>query len=277
MLWFVSNVGNVSNDGRLAGLVIEAKSDRGRVSTHINSIGRGGMKFKTAFILKRIKILWKTDGKYWHRKWNTLKWGCTVKIVFLSDVRDKDGYKNIGGLNTSVRGREGWGGEGGGGGGEGGEGQKCWFKHRCQRGRGIGGRVSLQAASPMCRKTDPLLPLEPCLLGSAQSCICIWDSYLYLKSGGLPADSPLDLVDRSLGTFLFHVSGISKTSWLGYSDLLDMFPPSCWLLCSCTDCSHIRYVDCWEKHFCPYTLFFLQVQQNEKTSDLQVEDILTTK
>ena len=61
MLWFVSNVGNVSDDGRLAGLVIGAKSDRGRVSTHINSIGRregrGGMKFKTAFILKRIKIL----------------------------------------------------------------------------------------------------------------------------------------------------------------------------------------------------------------------------
>ena len=40
MLWFVSNVGNVSDDGRLAGLVIGAKSDRGRVSTHINSIGR---------------------------------------------------------------------------------------------------------------------------------------------------------------------------------------------------------------------------------------------
>ena len=34
MLWFVSNVGNVSNDGRLAGLVIGAKSDRGRVHSY---------------------------------------------------------------------------------------------------------------------------------------------------------------------------------------------------------------------------------------------------
>ena len=72
MLWFVSNVGNVSNDGRLPGLVIGAKSDRGRVSTHINSIGRrdggAGMKFKTAFILKRICHLHNTitEGKYLH-------------------------------------------------------------------------------------------------------------------------------------------------------------------------------------------------------------------
>ena len=65
MLWFVSNVGNVSIDGRLAGLVIVAKSDRGRVSTHINSIGRGGMKFKTAFILKRIRHLQNTLKNKW--------------------------------------------------------------------------------------------------------------------------------------------------------------------------------------------------------------------
>ena len=69
MLWFVSNVGNVSDDGRLAGLVIGAKSDRGRVSTHINSIGRregrGGMKFKTAFILKRIRHLQNTLKNKW--------------------------------------------------------------------------------------------------------------------------------------------------------------------------------------------------------------------
>ena len=62
MLWFVSNVGNVSNDGRPAGLVIGAKSDRGRVSTHINSIGcQGGMKFKRAFILKSICHLQNTS------------------------------------------------------------------------------------------------------------------------------------------------------------------------------------------------------------------------
>ena len=74
MLWFVSNVGNVSNDGRLAGLVIGAKSDRGWVSTHINSIGRR-VKFKTAFILKRICHLE-----------NTLKyrWGIlAVKVEYI--------------------------------------------------------------------------------------------------------------------------------------------------------------------------------------------------
>ena len=71
MLWFVSNVGNVSNDGRLAGLVIGAKSDRGRVSTHINSIGRrgreGAMKFRTAFILKRVCQIH-------NHRWGILHW-----------------------------------------------------------------------------------------------------------------------------------------------------------------------------------------------------------
>ena len=33
MLWFVSNVGNVSNDGRLPGRLIGTKSDRGRVQS----------------------------------------------------------------------------------------------------------------------------------------------------------------------------------------------------------------------------------------------------
>ena len=80
MLWFVSNVGNVSNDGRLPGQVIGAKSDRGRVSTHINLIGRLGWLVGWYEVQKSIHSeegLLSSCG-YLHWEKNVLKWECTV-------------------------------------------------------------------------------------------------------------------------------------------------------------------------------------------------------
>ena len=163
MLWFVSNVCNVSNDGRLAGLVIGAKSDRGRVhsypllistldSSRLGGGGGKGMKFRRAeFIQKRIYHLQDIlmDGNDVHVKLEANLRIWTNIFTFLTlCLRLKSTY-----WLQSAAWCEGWG-----------RWQKCWwFKHRCQKRRGIGGRVSLQpSSSPMCRKTDPLLPRAPC-------------------------------------------------------------------------------------------------------------------
>ena len=58
MLWFVSNVGNVSNDGRLPGRLIGTKSDRGAGSVirslHINLIDCLGRVGYEVFIQKTV-------------------------------------------------------------------------------------------------------------------------------------------------------------------------------------------------------------------------------